>query len=170
MKNILLLTFLLLLPFVGALLLNRIRKKEVVSLRFATQLGLALVLFTTGTAHFVQADGMMKLLPPWVPLANELILLTGVLEIAAAVGLLVERMAGPTARCLILFFIVVFPANIWAAFNHVDYGGHSLGPAYLLVRGPLQVLLIVWSWSIARGGRSPCHPRLCEFGQMTYLS
>src|SRR5687767_1448903 len=107
MKNILFLTFLLLLPFVGALLLNRFGKEQVVSLRFAARLGLAFVLVTTGTAHFVQTDGMMKLLPPWVPLANELILFTGVLEIAAAVGLLVERMAVPTARCLILFLIAV---------------------------------------------------------------
>jgi uncharacterized membrane protein len=77
----------------------------------------------------------------------------GSFEIAAGLGLLIERTAPLTARFLILFFIAIFPANIWAAFNHIDYGGHSLGPAYLLVRGPLQVLLVVWSWGISRSER-----------------
>ncbi len=151
MKNILFLSFLLLAPFFGAMLLNRVRKREVVSPLFAARFSLALVLFATGAAHFAQTDGMRMLLPPWVPAARELILVTGVLEIAAAIGLLADRTARSTARCLILFFIAIFPANVWAALNHVDYGGHLLGPAYLLARGPFQMLLIWWSWRIARG-------------------
>jgi uncharacterized membrane protein len=156
MKNILFLSFLLLVPFVGALVLNRALRKEVVSLSFASRLGLALVMFMTGITHFVQTDGMAMLLPPWVPAARELILLSGVFEIGAGIGLLMERTARPTAALLIVFFIAVFPANVWAAFNHVDYGGHALGPAYLLVRGPLQVFLIVWSWRISRSERKMC--------------
>lgn len=150
MKNILFLTLFLLVPWVGALLLNRLSKKEVVSLTFAARFSLALVMFTTGITHFIQTDGMTMLLPAWVPAARELILITGVLEIAAGIGLLMERTARFTARCLIFFFIAIFPVNVWAAFNHVEYGGHSLGPVYLLVRGPLQVLLIFWSWRISR--------------------
>src|SRR5687767_11269795 len=100
MKNILFLIFLLLVPYVGAMLLNRLRTREVVSLRFAARLGLAFVMFTTGITHFAQTDGMRMLLPAWVPGARELILGTGVLEIAAGVGLLVERTARFTAHGL----------------------------------------------------------------------
>lgn len=151
MKNILFLSFLLLAPLANALVINFLKKREMIDVWFARRLGLALVLFATGGAHFAQTEGMAKLLPAWVPMAKELILGTGVLEIAAAIGLLVNRTARVTARWLILFFIAVFPANVWAAFNYVDYGGHSLGPAYLLARGPLQVLLIFWSWRVAAG-------------------
>ena len=155
MKNILFLTFFLLAPFLFALLLNRLKKKRIVSLSFAARLGLALVMFITGVTHFTQTDGMKMLLPPWFPGARELILATGVLEIAAGIGLLVERKARYTAGFLSIFFIAVFPANVWAAFNHIDYGGHSIGPAYLLVRGPVQALLIIWSWRVVREAPLP---------------
>ena len=150
MKNILVLTFFLLAPFLAAPLLNRVKKKQIVSLSFAARFGLALVLFVTAVTHFIQTDGMRMLLPTWVPAARELILVTGILEIAAGIGLLVERTARLTSGCLIVFFIAVFPANVWAAFNHIEYGGHSVGPAYLLVRGPLQALLIIWCWRVTR--------------------
>jgi uncharacterized membrane protein len=28
----------------------------------------------------------------------------------------------------------------------VDIGGHAAGPAYLLIRLPLQLILIAWAW------------------------
>lgn len=157
MKNIVFLTILLTLPLAATLLLKRAKRREIVTLRLAARLGLALVLFTTGIAHFTQTDGMRMLLPGWVPGARELILATGVLEIVAGVGLLITRTASVTARCLILFFIAIFPANVWAAFNHIDFGGHSLGPKYLLMRAPLQLLLILWSWRIAH---PDCHDEM----------
>jgi uncharacterized membrane protein len=148
MKNIVVLICLLVLPTAVALLLKRVRKKQIISLLFAARLGLAFLMFITGLTHFTQTDGMRLLLPTWVPAARELILVTGVLEIVAGIGLLIERTARYTAGFLIVFFIAVFPANVWAAFNLIDYGGHSMGPAYLLVRGPLQALLILWSWRV----------------------
>jgi uncharacterized membrane protein len=39
-----------------------------------------------------------------------------------------------------------FPANIYAALNQVPMGGHAWGPVYLLVRAPLQLILVVWAW------------------------
>lgn len=150
MKNIVVLVCLLLLPAGIALLLNHLSRKEVVSLGRASRLGLALVMFVTGLTHFVQTDGMATLIPPSIPGGRQLIIITGVLEIAAGIGLLIESIARWTAGCLIVFFIAVFPANVWAALNYVEYGGHSIGPAYLLVRGPLQALLIIWSWRVLR--------------------
>jgi len=35
-------------------------------------------------------------------------------------------------------------------------GGHNLGPMYLLVRVPLQLILIGWAyWFAVRSGRTP---------------
>jgi len=58
---------------------------------------------------------------------------------------------------LIAFLILVFSANIYAALNRVDMGGHEMGPMYLLARPPLQLLLIGWAYWFAvrrrpRGG------------------
>lgn len=153
MRNILLLASVLMLPLLVAAVFNGFRGREVLPRQFAIRLGLALMLFVTGTAHFVQTDGMAMLLPPWVPAAEGIILLSGVFEIAAAVGLLVERTARLTALTLVAFFILIFPANVWAAFRHIEYGGHEMGPMYLLARGPFQALLIYWSWRIYRSKR-----------------
>ena len=56
-----------------------------------------------------------------------------------------------------------FPANIYAALNQTGMGGHLWGPVYLLIRGPLQALLIWWTWYYAvrsanPGARSPIPP------------
>ena len=39
-----------------------------------------------------------------------------------------------------------FPANIYAAFNSIGLGGHQWGPIYLLIRAPLQIILIAWAY------------------------
>jgi uncharacterized membrane protein len=42
----------------------------------------------------------------------------------------------------------LLPANIYSAFNQVDFGGHAAGPIYLLVRVPFQLFVIWWIyWS-----------------------
>ena len=149
MKNILILTLALVLPLLGALSWNRTARTGVYPVAAAGRLGLALVLIMTGSAHFTRTEGIMKMIPEWMPAAREIIWATGVLEILAAVGLLVKRTVRITGRMLILYFIAVFPLNVWAAMNHVDFGGHALGPLYLLARGPFQALLIFWAWKFA---------------------
>ena len=47
---------------------------------------------------------------------------------------------GMTTPVLMLFF----PANIYAAIQHVPMGGHAWGPVYLLVRAPLQAAILLW--------------------------
>jgi uncharacterized membrane protein len=53
------------------------------------------------------------------------------------------------AWLLILFFILLLPANIYAALKHVDCQKGTFegsGVQYLWFRVPLQVLLIVWTY------------------------
>jgi uncharacterized membrane protein len=40
--------------------------------------------------------------------------------------------------------VLFFPANVYAALNHVPMGGHAWGPVYLLLRAPLQVIILLW--------------------------
>jgi uncharacterized membrane protein len=47
---------------------------------------------------------------------------------------------------LIVFFILVLPANIAGSLKAVDFGGMNYGPLYLLFRIPLQVFFIWWVW------------------------
>ncbi len=50
------------------------------------------------------------------------------------------------------FLLAIFPSNICPAMRRIDVGGHSAGPRDLLVRAPLQVLLMLWIyWFVIRG-------------------
>jgi uncharacterized membrane protein len=40
----------------------------------------------------------------------------------------------------------LLPANIYSAFNRVEFGGHGAGPTYLLVRIPFQLFAVVWTY------------------------
>jgi uncharacterized membrane protein/alkylhydroperoxidase family enzyme len=112
-------------------------------------IGLALVLTFTGAGHFLKTGEMAQMLPTWVPNREFLIYATGALEWAAAAALAVRRTRRPTGIFLCLFFIAIFPANVFAALHRVEFGGHSAGPLYLLVRFPLQLFLIVWAYWFA---------------------
>ncbi len=114
---------------------------------FAGLLAMSGMLLFTATGHFLYPEGMAMMLPPVIPFRKELVLLTGVLEVAAAVGLLVEKYTVRTAWGLIIFFVLVLPANLYAAWQRVNYQEADFtgpGLAYLWFRIPLQLLFIGW--------------------------
>ena len=110
------------------------------------RVALALLFAFTGLGHFVRTGPMAEMLPSWVPARHALIILTGVLEWAGAVGVLLPGTVRAAGTSLFLFLLAVFPANVYAAFNQVAMGGHEAGPLYLLIRGPLQLLFIGWTY------------------------
>jgi len=113
--------------------------------------GLAIVFVFTAIGHFTQTETMAQMLPAWVPGRILLVHATGVLEFAIAAGLLFpacRKLAGYAAAAVLVLF---FPANVYAAIHHVPMGGHAWGPAYLLVRAPLQGILLFWAyWFVIR--------------------
>jgi len=54
--------------------------------------------------------------------------------------------------------VLFFPANIYAAINHIPMGGHARGPVYLLIRAPLQVIILSWVyWFTIRQPNTALH-------------
>ena len=87
------------------------------------------------------------MMPPLIPYKIEIIYLTGMVEFIFATGLLLPNYQIITAWALIVFFVLVLPANIYAAIKQVDYQKatfHGAGLMHLLFRIPLQILFIVW--------------------------
>ena len=120
-----------------------------VSLGTGGVVGLVLVFLFTAGGHFLMTQAMAEMLPPFVPARVPLVYLTGLLEIGLALGLALpatRRLAGFAAIAILVLF---FPANVYAAFAQVEMGGHAWGPVYLLIRAPLQALLIAWTWWFA---------------------
>jgi uncharacterized membrane protein len=86
------------------------------------------------------------MLPPWVPARVPLVHLTGVLEWALALGFFIPETRRSAGWMAIAVLAVFFPANIYAAINFVPMGGHAWGPEYLVVRAPLQLAILLWTY------------------------
>ena len=113
------------------------------------RVAMSAMLVFTAIAHFAFTPGMTMMLPGFVPYKTQVIYVTGILEIAAAIGLLIPDLRVITGWLLIAFFIMLLPANILAALKHIDYQKATFdgnGPAYLWFRVPLQVVFIVWTY------------------------
>ena len=110
---------------------------------------MAAMLLFTGVGHFAFTNGMAQMLPKFMPARKAWVVATGVLEIAAAIGLMLAATRPLTAWLLIVFFVLILPANILAALRRLNYQTGSFdgpGPRYLWFRVPLQVLFIAWTW------------------------
>lgn len=130
-----------------AIILRQLRKKY--KLVLAARIAMSVMLVFTAIGHFAYTKGMAMMIPSFIPYKAAIVYLTGILEIAAAIGLLLSRARKLTAIFLIAYFILVLPANIYAAIHHVDYQNGTLdgpGASYLWFRVPLQVLFIIWTY------------------------
>lgn len=136
------------------LLTNKLRNGTYEPAR-AARTGMAAMLILTGIGHFLFTRGMAMMLPAFLPGKEVIVYLTGIAEFAAAAGLLTNRYRTVTAWAVIAFFILITPANIYAALHHVDlqkgtYGGS--GTEYLWYRIPLQLFFIGWVYFSALTG------------------
>ncbi|MEO1348529.1 MAG: hypothetical protein AAFW84_06960 [Cyanobacteria bacterium J06635_15] len=118
-------------------------------IRTAGCIAFAALFIFTGISHFALAEGMVQMLPEWVPGRYPIIYITGIMEIILGLGFL-----GPSGRRMsglltLTFLIAVLPSNIYAALNSVDFGGNINGPRYLFFRVPLQLFLLWWVWFMA---------------------
>lgn len=110
------------------------------------RVGLSLFFIFTSIGHFIKAEEMSAMLPTFVPYRIQIVYLTGVLEILGAIGVWIAPLMKLTGFCIILMLICFLPANIYSALNHVNFGGHGEGPAYLLFRVPFQFFVIWWTY------------------------
>ncbi len=136
----------LLVVFATLFGVNKFGLKNRWSLSFIGRASLAVMLILTGVAHFTTTDLMVEMMPDFMPLKRETVYLTGVLELLAAVGLVIEKTSKLTAVMLIIFFLCILPANIIGSLKQVNLGGMENGASYLFFRIPLQIFFIFWAY------------------------
>ncbi|MEV0341234.1 hypothetical protein AB0H49_19625 [Nocardia sp. NPDC050713] len=105
----------------------------------AIRFGLAAMFASTASAHFLQPrrSALIEMVPPRLPAAPALVALTGVLEVAGAVGLLIPATAALAAAGLAALLVVMFPANVWAVRK-----GVGIKTMPLPLRTVLQVVFL----------------------------
>ncbi|GAB3572863.1 hypothetical protein GCM10027445_31090 [Amycolatopsis endophytica] len=82
--------------------------------------GVAAMFTATGVAHFVgMREQLISMVPPGLPAPGLLVTVTGVLELAGAVGVLWPRTVKWAAAGLSAMLVLMFPANVYAAVHDV---------------------------------------------------
>jgi uncharacterized membrane protein len=107
----------------------------------ATRAGLAVMLLFTGIAHVnSMRHDLVRMVPPSIPRPMSFIYFTGFCEILGGIGLLLPSIRFAAAVALIVLFLALLPANIYAARAGVELRGKPATP--LALRIPMQVLFI----------------------------
>lgn len=103
---------------------------------------MAVFYMAAGVFHFVRPGLYMRMMPPWLPAHRFLVFFSGVCELVLGAALLVPALRSWAAWGIIALLVAVFPANV-----HMLTGGKFRLPRPLLIlRLPLQALLIYWAW------------------------
>jgi uncharacterized membrane protein len=116
---------------------------------FAGNIAMAVMLLFTAIGHFKFKTSMAAMIPLFIPKKVEIVIFTGILEIAFAVGLSIETSRYYSGIGLIIFLLAILPANIYAAKHQINYENlYKPGPGvkYLWFRIPFQLFLIAWVW------------------------
>ncbi|MGA0560021.1 DoxX family protein [Larkinella sp. VNQ87] len=107
----------------------------------------ALAFTFIGLSHLMTPGKMEYMIAGWLPYARELVIISGVAEIAGGIGLLIPRVQRMAALGLIGLLVVMFPANINVAINQLPPpGGLPAEPWYVWSRLLFQPLYMAWIW------------------------
>lgn len=99
-----------------------------------------------GVMHFTNDSGFVSIVPPYIPYPMLMVYISGVAEVAGALGLLLGWLLKKPALSqaagigLIILCICVFPANVHMALNPDQFT--QIDPLRLWLRLPLQPVII----------------------------
>ena len=114
---------------------------------FAFVYGIAFVI--AGIEHFRGPQKFVEIVPPYFPFALFLVYFTGAMEIAGGLGVIYPETREIAGRCLVLFLVAVYPANLYMWTNDVAFNGTRLTTNGHLIRLTVQVLLILGALGLA---------------------
>jgi uncharacterized membrane protein len=104
---------------------------------------LALFMVSAGIMHFVNPAFFLKIMPPYLPLHRELVLVSGIVEVLLGVLVLIPQTSRSAAWGIVALLIAVFPANLYL-FQNQDILRAS--PVIHFLRLPLQGVFILWAY------------------------
>ena len=108
-----------------------------------------------GVLHFVKPEPFLKVMPPFLPVPYTLVLISGFFEFLGGAGVLIPSVRRAAGIGLIALLLAVFPVNIYMFLRQVQTHPWDFTSTVLLVRLPLQFMLIWWIVSACRLTRKP---------------
>jgi uncharacterized membrane protein len=110
---------------------------------------LAAAFLAAGVLHLTHPAPFARIVPPWVPQAQLVVLATGWCEVAGAIGLLLPATRRWAGALLALYALCVWPANVQHMLLFAQAPHRWTGWLY---HGPRQLLqpVIIW-WCLYAG-------------------
>ena len=108
---------------------------------------MGLMYILAGVIHFVQPRFFLKIVPPYLPYPNALVIISGLVEIVLGALLFVPSLRTWAAWGIILLLIAVFPANLYMAYDPKFSG---ISPFIRWGRLPIQLVLIWWAYQYTK--------------------
>jgi uncharacterized membrane protein len=126
------------------------------------RLALGAALIFAGISHFLRSEEFLAQVPPWMPLPEATVAISGVVEILLGLALVLapQRWRALTGWIVAAFFIIIFPGNIWQFVEARDAFGLD-SDATRFIRLLFQPVLVAWAlwatgaWSSWRNRPSP---------------
>lgn len=110
---------------------------------------LVAVFGVAGIGHFVIPEPFERIVPNWIPQPRLMVYVSGVAELAGAIGLLMPAVRTAAGWGLIALLFAVFPANIKMLQLAIAEHASAWYQLALWLRLPLQPLLVWLVWKAA---------------------
>ena len=101
-----------------------------------------------GANHFINPQFYLKIMPPWLAWHQQLVYLSGLLEILFALLLIFVPTRRIAAWGIIALLVAVFPANIQMMLDYWYEGNRWTW--LTIVRLPIQFILIWWAYGFTK--------------------
>ncbi len=98
--------------------------------------------------HFVEVDSFVAIVPPLLPFPRLIVWVTGIMEMAFALGLVLPKYRKLAGFWLAPFLLAVLPANIYMAMYNIPMSDSVASLTALWIRVALQfplIALILWA-------------------------
>jgi uncharacterized membrane protein len=106
------------------------------------RVAVAAMFLLTASAHWgKRRPDLVRMVPPAFPRPEMLVTLTGLAEIAGAIGMLWTPVTKAVSLGLAILLVTLFPANVYAARHQLTIDGRRV-PGLFFVRTVLQVVFI----------------------------
>jgi uncharacterized membrane protein len=115
----------------------------------AARIALSLFYGVAGALHLLAPEPFVRIVPAIIPWPEAVVLLTGLFEIAAALGLQVAALRRASGAGLALYAIAVWPANWVHALGGVEIAGFPTSWWYHGPRLALQPVLAWWALRVS---------------------
>lgn len=108
---------------------------------------LGVIMTLAGLSHFIITRKYLPIVPRFLPQRMGIIVISGVIELAAGMGLFIPLFQKEAALVVLVLMVGFLPLHAWDLFRSRP----AIGPHWLAaIRFALQFLLIYWAWRVWR--------------------